>query len=294
MPYLGETLALGSAITWALAVILFKKSGETVHPHGLNVFKTVLAAALLLPILYLSGESLAKPAPLRDYAILLISGAIGIGISDTLFFMSLNRLGAGLSAIVDCLYSPSVIAMAMLFLGESLTVWQILGTAMVISAVLTGTSIKGRGEISTHRLTWGLIFGALGLILLAVSIIIVKPVLERSSLLWAMEIRLLGGVAAVLLALLFLPQRMGILQSLTHVHAWGYTLSGSLIGGFLAMLLWLGGMKWTQASVAAALNQTVNIFVFLFAWMLLREPINLHRLTGILLGVGGAFLVTFA
>jgi drug/metabolite transporter (DMT)-like permease len=52
-------------------------------------------------------------------------------------------------------------------------------------------------------------------------------------------------------------------------------------------------MKFTQASVAAALNQTSNIFVFMLAGMLLHEPINLPRTIGIVLGVSGAYLVTF-
>jgi len=59
------------------------------------------------------------------------------------------------------------------------------------------------------------------------------------------------------------------------------------------MVLWLAGMKYTLASIASALNQTSNIFVFTFAALLLREPINLQRVIGILLGVSGALLVTF-
>ena len=45
--YFGEAMALLSAIVWALAVILFKKSGEVVHPVGLNLSKNALAAVLL-------------------------------------------------------------------------------------------------------------------------------------------------------------------------------------------------------------------------------------------------------
>jgi drug/metabolite transporter (DMT)-like permease len=114
IPYLGEMLALLTAITWSFGVILFKKSGETVHPIALNLFKNILAMTLLLPTMYLFGETLILPAPKKDYLLLLISGALGIGICDTLFFKSLNLVGAGMSAIIDCLYSPLTIGLSML------------------------------------------------------------------------------------------------------------------------------------------------------------------------------------
>ena len=59
------------------------------------------------------------------------------------------------------------------------------------------------------------------------------------------------------------------------------------------MMLWLAGMKYTLASTSAALNQTSNIFIFIFAAIFLKEKINLQRVIAILLGVSGVFLVSF-
>ncbi|UCC45647.1 MAG: EamA family transporter, partial [Candidatus Zixiibacteriota bacterium] len=66
IPYQGETLALTAAIVWAVAVILFKKSGETVHPIGLNLFKDVLAAVLFVPTLWILEGYVFLPAPWQD------------------------------------------------------------------------------------------------------------------------------------------------------------------------------------------------------------------------------------
>ena len=119
-PYLGETFALLAALVWAFAVILFKKSGETVHPLALNLFKNALAAGLFLPTMAIFGETLARQAPASDYLLLLLSGALGIGIGDAMFFKSLNCIGAGLWSIVSCLYSPFIISLSMIWLGERL------------------------------------------------------------------------------------------------------------------------------------------------------------------------------
>jgi len=292
--HFGEALALATAVVWSLSVILFKKSGETVHPLGLNLFKDALAVVLLLPTLWLAGDSLFRPVPWQDYGLMLLSGVLGIGLADTLFFMSLNVLGAGLSAIVDCLYSPSLIGLSMIFLGERLRPWQLVGAALIISAVLGVTIFKNPGGVSRKHLVLGTLWASAAMLLMAAGVVMIKPLLERSPLLWASEIRLIGGVLVLVPMVLLHRQRKAIVASMLSRRGVGYTLSGSFLGAYVSMILWLGGMKFTQASTAAALNQTSNIFVFLFAALLLREPINLQRALAIVLGVAGVYLVTFA
>ena len=293
IPYLGEILATLTAITWAIAVILFKKSGEKVHPVALNLFKISLAVILFIPTMWFFGETLFRPVPASEYWMLLLSGILGIGIADTLFFKSLNLLGAGMHSIVNCLYAPSIIGLSVIWLGESMTALQILGAAMIVSAVLTATTKKGKGDLSRHNLFWGIFWGVVATGASAVGIVMIKSLLERSPLLWVTEIRLLGGIATLIVVLMLYPNRRRLIESLYNAGHKGYTISSSFIGAYLAMVLWLAGMKYTQASIASALNQTSNIFVFIFAALLLREPINFQRVIGILLGVSGALLVTF-
>ena len=290
--HLGETMALATAVVWAFAVILFKKSGEHVHPVALNLFKGVMATALLIPTIYIVGEKLFLDRPAEDYWLLLISGMLGIGIADTLFFKSLNLLGAGLSAIVDCLYSPFIIGLSLLWLGESLTMIQTFGATMIVSAVLTTLAEKNNSNISNSNLIWGLFYGILATATMAVGIVMIKPLLNDSPLLWVTEWRIVGGILVVGLVLMFNPKRRSILESLKTSGSKNYTFFGSFIGGYLSMIMWLAGMKYIQASTASALNQTSNIWVFILAAIFLKEPVNKVRLTAIALGVGGLILVT--
>lgn len=291
--YLGQAMALGAAVVWSIAVILFKKSGEAVHPIGLNFFKGVMSAVLLIPTIWFFGETLFRDVPASDYWMLFASGALGIGIADTLFFMGLNSLGAGRSAIVDCLYSPSIISLSIIFLGESLTSWQIVGTTLIVSAVLAILFDKPSEATDRRKVLLGVLWGSLAMITMAVGIIMIKPLLNESPLLWATEIRLFGGLAILVLVWLVHPARRAIAASILAPQRWAYTWSGSFLGAYLSMILWLGGMKYTQASTAAALNQTSNIFIFIFAALILKERITLVRLIAIVLGVIGACLVTF-
>ncbi|MDD4051658.1 MAG: DMT family transporter [candidate division Zixibacteria bacterium] len=292
-PYMGETYALVTALVWAFAVILFKKSGESFHPIALNLFKNTLALVLLVPTMYILGETICRDAPAAEYALLLVSGALGIGISDTLFFKSLNLLGAGLSAIVDCLYAPFIIGMSMIWLDEQLSIWQFVGVAMIVSAVLTATSKDYSGKLRRRDLWWGIFFGVASMAANGVGIVIVKPLLGRAPLLWVCFFRLIGGMAVLGLVVLFHSGRREILKTLAVRKGWKYAIPGAFLGTYVSLLLWLAGMKFTQASIASALNQTSNIFVFVFAALFLREPINRQRTIGIVLGVAGALLVTF-
>jgi len=291
LPYLGESLALIVAVVWAFAVILFKKSGETVNPIGLNLFKNVLALALILPTVWLFGQALVPSFSGHGYLLLLLSGALGIGVSDTLFFKSLNLLGAGLSAIVDCLYSPFIIGLSMVWLGERLTLLQVVGVVMIVSAVLAATSKKGTTTISRYDLVRGVIYGVLAMAVMALGIVMIKPLLNISSLLWVTEIRLVGGVGILILTVLVHPGRREIVGSIFERTGRVYMVSGSFLGAYVAMILWLAGMKFTQASTASALNQTSNIFVFVFAIIFLHEKINMLRVIGIALAVLGVLLV---
>jgi drug/metabolite transporter (DMT)-like permease len=292
--YLGETLSLLTAIAWAFAVILFKKSGETVHPLGLNLFKNLLSMTLLVPTAYLFGESIIRDVPAHEYLLLLASGALGIGVADTLFFKSLNALGAGLTAIVDCAYAPVIIILSVIWLGESLSPWQLSGVLLIVTAVLMTGGDNHSGSPSRRHVMKGVAYGLSAMVANGIGIVMIKPLLERSPIFWVTEVRLAGGVIVVLTVLAFHSSRRAIIQSILSAHSWGYTVSSSFVGAYLSMLLWLGGMKFAQASVAAALNQTSNLIIFVLAALILKEKLTSMRILAILLGVGGAFLVTFA
>jgi len=289
--YAGELYALATAITWASAVILFKKSGERVHPIGLNQFKNLLAILLLIPTMHIMARPFMPSAATGEYLILLVSGALGIGVADTLFFHSLNILGAGRSSIVDCLYSPFIIGLSILWLGESLTVIQGAGVILIISAVLAITGEKDLGLIGRKKLVTGIVLGILAMAMMAVGIVMAKPVLDRNELLWVTLVRLVGGSAVLFFYLMAHPSRKSIIYSVVTAGHRTYTVTGSLIGGYLSMIIWLAGMKYTQASTASALNQTSNIFIFIFAALFLRERITPIRVAAICFGVMGALMV---
>ncbi len=100
---MGEFFALACALVWAFAVVLFRKSGSTVSPLALNLFRVSISSVMFIITMLIMRIPLLGQAPLSDYLTLMASGVIAIAIADTLFHMSLNRVGAGINAIVDSL-----------------------------------------------------------------------------------------------------------------------------------------------------------------------------------------------
>jgi drug/metabolite transporter (DMT)-like permease len=290
---MGEIFALITAAVWAIAVILFKKSGESVHPLALNLFKNLLAIILFIPTVYIFGESLFHSAPISHYSLLLLSGFMGISLADTFYFIALNSIGAGVMAIVSCLYGPFIISLSMTFLGERLTALQLAGVALIISAVLFATYAKDDPRHRKGNLAKGILFGTLGTLFNAVGVVMIKPILDISPLVWVSTYRILGGLIGLLIILMFMKDRGKILSTLKIRRSWGFTIAGSFMGAYLSMSLWLAGMKFTLASIAAALNQTSTIFIYILAVLFLKERFSYRKALGVVLAMAGVLLITY-
>ncbi|RKZ32693.1 hypothetical protein DRQ33_05445 [bacterium] len=293
MQYLGEILSLSSAIIWALAVILFKKSGEKVHPIALNLFKSALAFILYIPTMLIFGEPIFRQVSGNEYILFVASGIIGVGIADTLFFLALNKLGASMNAVIGCVYSPLIILFSTIFIGERMSLVQIIGAIIVVSAVLLVGGSKSRLNIGKQDFWIGLTLGILSMVCMAIGIVMIKPALEHTPILWAIQTRLAGGIFFLLVFISIYPHRARVIKSLLSGNNWKYTLSGSFLGNYVALITWIGGMKYTLASVSSALNQTTNLFVFVFAGIFLAEKLDTRKSISIAIGLIGAFLVTF-
>lgn len=290
----GKTAALTCAFLWAVAVIFFKRSGESIRPVALNLYKTWVTALLFVPVFFIAGEPLwPDHLDAGEVGIVLVSGILGITVADSLFFKSLNILGAGLSGIVDCMYSPSVICLSFLVLGEKLGLRDLAGACMVISGVFVATFRTKYADIEPKMIFFGVFLGASGMFVMAFSIVIMKPILDVTSVLWVTEARLVAAALLLVVCVSLQRDRRTLFRSVFTKKAFQYALPGTLLGNFLAMTLWIAAFKWTRVNLAAILNQTSTIFIVVLASLVLREPFTVRRLAATLLAVAGSILVLF-
>lgn len=288
----GEFYSLSCALVWAIAVILFKKSGESLGPFALNLFKNALAAGLLG--LTVVAVSPAVPSlPPWSLLMILASGWLGICLGDTCYLDALNRIGASRMAVAQTLYSPFVIGLSVLFLGEHLREAQWLGASLVLLGVVLVTWSRDptRSAADIRSLRVGTVLGVLSVFLMAVGIVMAKPMLAVHDFLWVVWLRLIGGLIGMGLIVLWRGNGRTLIGEFRAVRHWPQVIAGSIAGTYLSMLLWLAGYKYTSASVSAVLNETAAVFIVLFAVVFLRERVRPRQVAGIALAMLGVALV---
>jgi len=283
----GQMLALSCAICWALAVILLQRSGESLPAFELNLFKHVLSLVLLIPTLAWTVGLALPDYPLGEICIALFSGFLGIGVADTWYLRALNLMGASRTGIIASVFSPFVVLLSVLFLGESLIGFQLLGFALVMAGVLLVTWRQSRTSADGANIRKGALLAIGGVFMMAVGIVMVKGILETRPFLWTVAIRLLGGIAGMVLYIALRRRWSEVWNQFRKPQPWLWIVSGSFLGGYLAMVLWLGGYMLIPASQASILNETANAWIVLFAWLMLGETIDVRKVTGLLLTFAG-------
>jgi len=290
---IGEACSIGSALAWAGGVIIYKRLGETLAPLQLNLLKNLIVLAFLLPTVALWPGLDWPHLSSGAIALALLSGMIGIGLADTLYFRALNAIGAARVGIVGNLYSPFVIALSFALLGERLNALQGVGFVLVTGGVLLVSGQRAGLPVAAHDLRRGLAYGVAAIALMAIAIVMVKRVLEGYPLLWVVALRLAGGTLALGAAFawrreaLLVPRRFG-------APRWRLLILAALLGQYVSMMLWLAGYKYAPASVAAILNESASIFIVLLAWAFLHEGMNLRKLAGVSCTLSGVACMLLA
>ena len=297
----GEWYALGAAMTWASAVILFQRTGERLPPVPLNLFKTALSLVLLAGTLVLIGEPLLPELSGRDLGLLIASGVVGITLSDTLFLYGLRYLGASRSAVVECLYSPFIILLSIACFGDQIATTDGIGLVLVLAAVVT-VARPERGKSRTPRsgsgpsgqplrLGIGVACGVGAMATLAIGVVLFDPVTENASVFTVCTVRTAAAVATLWPLALFTESRASFRACFVPSSLWFWMVPASILGTYVALLFWIGGFAHAANSRAAILNQSNTVFVIVLAAIFLRDPVTPRKLVAVALGIGGVCVV---
>ncbi|MEE4293038.1 MAG: DMT family transporter [Xanthomonadales bacterium] len=291
---LGEFFALSSAFFWALAIVLFRRCGNTLPAFETNLYKIFIGFILLWPTIGLT-EGWAMPAyTAAELGIVILSGYIGIAVADTWYLRALQLVGASRTGIVSSLLSPFIIILSVLFLSESLGPLQLLGFLLVMAGLLLVSWQANREEVDIRDLRKGMVFGVAAVFFMAVGVVMVKPILETHSFVWTVQLRMSAGMAGMLIFLAFRGRYRRAFESFRRPLPWGQLTVASFLGSYLSMMMWLYSYKLIPASVSSVLNQSTNAWMVLLAWLVLREYIGMRKIYGLILTTGGVLMMLLA
>lgn len=287
---LGDFYALAAGFFWSFSVILMRISGFSIPPLPLTFFKSFVAILGFLVVLVFTGEPFLPEYDWQTWLRLVVSAILGISIADTMFAAALNRLGASLQALADCIYAPSVAFVGFLMFGEGLGVAECIGGVLVVSGVFVGMVRTSEIEKSGDLLA-GVALAAGAHIVMAFGILMVRDIIREDSVVWIAGFRFIVATAALALFALARGEGTALAMGFRMRETWRHTIPMSLLGPFLATLFWIAGFKYITAGRAAIYNQMSTVFIILLAWWVLKERMTPRKTAGVSLAIAGALLV---
>jgi len=289
----GDLYAIGAGFFWSISVILMRISGLTIPPLPLTLFRSFVAIVGFVVVLLFTDDSLLPKYDAMTWLRLVASAILGISIADTLFAAALNRLGASLQALADCIYAPSVAVVGFFLFGEGLTAWELIGGALVISGVFVGM-VKTKEIDDPRDLIVGTVLAAGAHVIMALGILMVRDVIREGSMIWIAAFRFIVATAGLALFALARGKVDDITMGFRRRDTWKHMIPMGLLGSFLATLLWIAGFKYETPGRAAIYNQMSTVFIILLAWLILKEKMTPRKLAGVALAIAGALLVAWA
>jgi DME family drug/metabolite transporter len=253
---LAALAALGAALCWTLASLLWRRLPTSLSAVQLNLLKNLIATALQLPLLLL----LPWRAGAADLPLLALSGAVGIALGDSLYFAALRRLGTRRTLTLDT-GGPAVTAVAgVVLLDEVPRPEQWLGIALISLAVLLVARQRAPATFrapGADRL--GLMLALAALLCGVSGALLARAALADGSIdpLPAATIRLLAASVLLLPLLPGLP-RPGR-GPRPACRRWPWLLLATLLGTSIGIVLQQRALAGLPGGLAVALLSTAPV-----------------------------------
>ncbi len=130
----GNLLIVGGALLWALDNTVSAGLTRRNRPIAVAAWKNVVGASLVLGAAAAFGADFGA---LREHLVsFVVAGAVGIGVSLTLFYISLRHIDAYRTSAIFGMQAVFGAAGAFFLLGERVSAVQAGGAALMVGAVL--------------------------------------------------------------------------------------------------------------------------------------------------------------
>lgn len=291
--FLGEVAALSGACLWAVASVVYGKLGARIPPLQLNLIKGIIAIALFIFTIAITGEIFPSIAVI-PMCLLLLSGVVGISLGDTAFFITINSFGARRALLMQILTSPITAIFGLIFLQEKLNIlaWcgillTILGVAWVVTE--RTTDVK---QISGAEFRRGIAFGLLSAVAGAIGAVLARSAIANNqiSALWAALLRLSAGTLFLLIWGYYREQTSFQFANLRNSRIIIGTIFAAFCGTYLGIWLQQTAIKFTSVGIASTLLQTSPIFVIPIA-ILMGEKVSIRAILGVCISIAGIALL---
>lgn len=286
----GQIAALLAAFFWAFCSVLFRDLGRSIKPVELNLIKGAGAIVLLALTSLFLGEQLSSISGIA-IILLIISGMVGIGFGDTMYFESINRIGPNRTLLLATLAPIITAVLALIFLGEQIAPLAWLGVVVTLMGIVLVITKKRNddAEISKND-RMGMLFAFLFALAQAAGAVISRWALTQTGItpLQSSVVRIFAGIVFLVLWIVIGRTKLGEWRNSGNPirHAWLKVALVILLGAFLPLWLQQVAFKNTAVGIAQTLLATSPIIILPIS-ALQKEKISLREIFGMVISVAG-------
>jgi drug/metabolite transporter (DMT)-like permease len=288
--FTGEFAALLAAFLWAFSSVLFKDLGKTIKPVELNLVKGI-GAIILLALTSLLLKETVIALPVAAVLMLCLSGAVGIGFGDTMYFEAINNIGPRRTLLITILAPLMTAILAFIFLDEKIAAYAWLGvmvTALGIAWVVTRRENNREDQNIANRK--GILFAFLAALSQAVGAVISRWALTETTIspLQSAVVRLFAGIIFLLIWVAVRRLKLGewIKSSSEFTSPRFRVILVILLGAYLPLWLQQVAFKNTEVGIAQTLLATSPIFILPIT-AIQKENVSLREVFGVIVSVIG-------
>ncbi len=290
---IGISAALGSAASWAIGSILFKRIGETASPLAMTMLKGLVSVVLLGLVLLFIGFIEVTPYNLM---LLVFSGLLGIAIGDTLFFAALRDLGPVALVVFFMLGNIFTAIIAIFTLGQIPSHWEWVGILMTVGGVAAVIWKQiTRDERQQPTKIRGIIYGTLFMLSMSLSTIVAAKVLESMTTIrdsfGVTFIRMAAGLGGIFLFGLTTNQLRAWTNPFKDLKIVLFFIGSVCVVTFGGFWLSTLAIQKIDVAIAQSLGATEPLFTLPLAFFFLREKISIHEITGTAMTVIGVIIL---
>ncbi len=272
-----ETLALLAAACWAIGSIFSAKASSHMGAFSFTRWRLFFALSILWALCLFNGQWRSLNA---DAVMLLVaSGIVGIFVGDTALFACMNRLGPRRCGVLFATHALFSVALAGIFLGETLWGWALLGSMLLVAGVMVAI-IWGRRADETHdweqtrgRLRMGVALGLIAALGQAVATLMLKPLMGTGlDAITASAVR--TSAAFLAHALLWAGGlRLAQLQKPLNREVLWNTFASAAVAMALGMTLILAALRSGQANLVGVFSSVTPVMLLPLLWLIYgRRP----------------------
>ena len=131
----GILFGVGAALLYA-SVILMNQKISGISAYEKTIMQLLFASLVLLPYTLLTEDFSALSLKPLTVGLLIFVGIVHTGIAYSLYFSSMNSIGAQSVALMSYIDPIVAIILSAVLLKEDITVWGVLGAVLVLGSTL--------------------------------------------------------------------------------------------------------------------------------------------------------------